>query len=103
MLDHTLRYDHVLYCIDNETSGEEEWGRHWARVVKERAAKAGRTVYVTEMWDDWNLAAARHKRTFDHPELYGLSMSRRTTTSAARSTGTTSSTSAAIWRTGRGR
>ncbi|MGB5230500.1 MAG: hypothetical protein WBN83_03145 [Desulfoprunum sp.] len=72
MLDHTLRYDHVLYCIDNETSGEEEWGRHWARVVKERAAKAGRTVYVTEMWDDWNLAAARHKRTFDHPELYGF-------------------------------
>ena len=22
------------------------------------------------MWDDWNLAAERHKRTFDHPELY---------------------------------
>ena len=22
------------------------------------------------MWDDWNLTARRHKRTFDHPELY---------------------------------
>ena len=22
------------------------------------------------MWDDWDLTAERHKRTFDHPELY---------------------------------
>ena len=28
------------------------------------------TVAVTEMWDDWDLKAARHRRTFDHPELY---------------------------------
>jgi hypothetical protein len=28
MLEHTLRYDHVLYCMDNETSGEAEWGRY---------------------------------------------------------------------------
>lgn len=70
MLDSTLAWDHVLYCIDNETSGEEEWGRYWARFVKERAAREGKTVYVTEMWDDWDLTAARHRRTFDHPELY---------------------------------
>ena len=25
---------------------------------------------MTEMWDDWDLTAERHKRTFDHPELY---------------------------------
>ena len=25
---------------------------------------------VTEMWDDWDLKAARHRQTFDHPELY---------------------------------
>lgn len=70
MLDSTLRYDHVLYCMDNETSGEEEWGRYWARFVKDRAARQGKKVCVTEMWDDWDLTAARHKRTFDHPELY---------------------------------
>jgi len=70
MLDHTLQFDHVLYCIDNETNGEEEWGRYWAHLVKERAAKQNKTVNVTEMWDDWNLAAPRHKRTFDHAELY---------------------------------
>ena len=70
LLDHTLRFDHVLYCIDNETNGEEEWGRYWAKFVKKRAAKGNRKVFVTEMWDDWNLAAQRHKRTFDHPDLY---------------------------------
>jgi len=70
MLDHTLQYDHVLYCMDNETSGEEEWGRYWAQFIKERARKEGKRVYVTEMWDDWNLASPTHKRTFDHPELY---------------------------------
>ena len=70
MLEHTLRYDHVLYCIDNETSGEEEWGRYWAQFVRDRAAKLGRKVYLTEMWDDWNITARTHKRTYDHPELY---------------------------------
>ncbi|MCP4190020.1 MAG: hypothetical protein GY768_05265 [Planctomycetaceae bacterium] len=69
LLDHSLKFDHVLYCMDNETNGEEEWGRFWAEFVKRRAGK-DRKVYVTEMWDDWNLSADRHKRTFDHPELY---------------------------------
>jgi hypothetical protein len=70
MLDHALRYDHVLYCMDNETNGEEEWGRYWAQFVKERATQLKKRVYVTEMWDDWDLTAEMHKRTFDHPELY---------------------------------
>ncbi|WP_417847167.1 putative collagen-binding domain-containing protein [Thalassoglobus sp.] len=70
LLDHSLKYGHVLYCMDNETNGEEEWSRYWAQFVKQRASKEGKAVYVTEMWDDWNLAAERHKRTFDHPELY---------------------------------
>ena len=33
MLDHTLKYGHVLYCMDNETSGEEAWGRYWAQHI----------------------------------------------------------------------
>ena len=70
MLEHTLRRGNVLYCMDNETSGEEEWGRYWAEFIKERAAKKGRTVFVTEMWDNWKLTDDVHRRTFDHPELY---------------------------------
>jgi hypothetical protein len=70
MLSYSLKHDHVLYCMDNETKGEEEWGRFWATYIKDKAKEAGRTVYVTEMWDDWDLKAERHKYTLDHPELY---------------------------------
>lgn len=70
LLDIALKYDNVLYCMDNETNGEEEWGRYWAGFVKEQAKEKGKQVYVTEMWDDWNLSGDQHKRTFDHPELY---------------------------------
>ena len=70
LLEVSLKFDHVLYCVDNETNGEEEWGRYWATRVKQRAARQNKRVNVTEMWDDWNLTAERHKRTFDHPELY---------------------------------
>ncbi len=70
LLENTLRYDHVLYCIDNETKAEEEWGRYWAAYLKRQANSVGKSIQVTEMWDDWDLTAKRHKRTFDHPELY---------------------------------
>jgi hypothetical protein len=70
LLSYALDYDHVLYCMDNETSGTEQWGAYWAEYIKRRAAEAGKTVFVTEMWDDWDLTAERHRRTLDHPERY---------------------------------
>ena len=70
MLSHSLKYNHVLYCMDNETSADEEWAVYWSSRIRERAAEAGKQVCVTEMWDDWNLPADRHKRTLDHPERY---------------------------------
>ncbi len=70
MLSHSLKYDHVLYCMDNETSGEEAWGAYWAEYIKRRAQESGKEVCVTEMWDDWDLTAERHLRTLDHPERY---------------------------------
>lgn len=72
LLSYSLQYDHVLYCIDNETSGEEAWGKFWAEYIHDQANSLGRTVYVTEMWDAWDLTAPQHRRTFDHPELYGF-------------------------------
>lgn len=70
MLEHSLAYDHVLYCIDNETTAEPAWGAYWAEFIKDAARKQGQRVNVTEMWDDWDLTADRHKQTFDRPELY---------------------------------
>ncbi len=70
LLDCTLNYDHVLYCIDNETTGEAEWAEYWAQLLQRRAAERGTNIMITEMWDDWDLQAERHRRTFDHSELY---------------------------------
>ncbi len=70
LLQHSLAFEHVLYCIDNETKAEPAWGRYWAERIKRRAKEAGKKVMVTEMWDAWNLASDEHRHTFDHPELY---------------------------------
>ncbi|MDT8304121.1 MAG: putative collagen-binding domain-containing protein [Sedimentisphaerales bacterium] len=72
MLSYSLKYDHVLYCMDNETSGEEKWALYWSQLILDQAKAKGKKVYVTEMWDDWDLKAARHKRTFDHPDHYAF-------------------------------
>ena len=70
MLSYSLRYGHVLYCIDNETKADPEWGQYWAEYIKAKAAEAGAEIYVTEMWDAWDLKSDEHRRTMDHPELY---------------------------------
>jgi hypothetical protein len=70
MLSYSLKYNHVLYCIDNETSGEEAWSAYWAEYILNKAEKEGKEIHVTEMWDNWDLKSEHHKRTFDHPERY---------------------------------
>jgi hypothetical protein len=70
MLSYSLQYDHVLYCMDNETSGQEAWGAYWAETIRRRAAEAGKRVCATEMWDAWDLKSEEHRRTLDHPERY---------------------------------
>ncbi|MGI6458314.1 MAG: hypothetical protein ACOX5R_22220 [bacterium] len=70
MLEYSLPYPNVLYCIDNETSGAEEWGMYWADFIHQEAEKRGVRAIVTEMWDAWDLKEEQHRRTFDHPERY---------------------------------
>ena len=72
LLSYSLGYPNVLYCIDNETSGEEEWGRFWASHIKRRAQEEEKQVFVTEMWDAWDIKAEEHRRTLDRPELYAF-------------------------------
>ena len=70
LLSYSLDYDNVLYCMDNETSGEEAWGAFWAEFIRGKATEENKKVYLTEMWDDWDLKSEEHKQTFDHPERY---------------------------------
>lgn len=70
ILAHTLRHDHVLYCIDNETRQSAAWGAYWCRYVRDIAAKADRKVSVTEMYGSHDLRDPIHNNTINHPELY---------------------------------
>jgi hypothetical protein len=70
LLSYSLRYGHVLYCMDNETNESPEWGAYWATYLKSRAREAGVEIEVTEMWDDHDLLGPEHANTLDHPETY---------------------------------
>ena len=70
LLDHALKYPHVLYCMDNETSGEEAWAIYWAEFIRQRAERENRPVNLTEMWDAWDLREEEHRRTLDHPARF---------------------------------
>ncbi|MEX2567799.1 MAG: hypothetical protein WD431_17765 [Cyclobacteriaceae bacterium] len=68
LLSISLNYDNVLYCIDNETKGVEEWAVFWADFIHDIAGE--KQVYLTQMWDDWDIKSDMHKRTMDHPDRY---------------------------------
>jgi len=70
VLSHTLRYDHVLYCIDNETMVTPKWSEYWARHVRQRAAERRKTVYITEMRDPRDMRDPEHLHIIDRPDLF---------------------------------
>ena len=72
MLDISLEFPNVLYCMDNETNESPEWGKYWATYIQQKSTAAGKMVYTTEMWDAWDLNDPQHNATFDHPEFYGF-------------------------------
>jgi hypothetical protein len=72
MLSISLDYPNVLYCMDNETSGQPEWGAYWAEYIRNKAHAKQVEVHTTEMWDPWDLSHRLHRHTFDHPELYSF-------------------------------
>lgn len=70
LLSYSLNYDHVLYCMDNETSVTSDWGKFWTNYIRKKAREEGKTVHTTEMWDPHDLSHAFHAETFDNPEIF---------------------------------
>ncbi len=70
LLSISLEYPNVLYCMDNETSGQAEWGAYWADRLRKEAQKQGVEIQTTEMWDPWDLSHPMHRFTFDNPDRY---------------------------------
>lgn len=57
MLSYSLKYDHVLYCMDNETSTPASWGQYWIERIQKAAANQKKQVWTTDMFDDAFLGA----------------------------------------------
>ncbi len=72
LMEVSLRYDHVLYTISNETRADREWSDFWARFLRDEAQRAGKDIHITEMWDAWEMDDPMHRATFDHPEPYSF-------------------------------
>lgn len=70
VLEVSLAYPNVLYCLDNETRAPEEWAVYWGRFIKKEAEKRGIAAQVTEMWDIWDLRHDDHSRTYTHPKIF---------------------------------
>lgn len=58
MLDFSLKYPNVLYCMNNEIGEDPEWGRHWARFIRQRAKADGVDVYLADMRRNSNFDSA---------------------------------------------
>lgn len=72
LLEISLEYPNVLYCMDNETDANKDWGIYWSNYIKQKAQAAGVQVQTTEMWDAWDLKDDQHKLTLDYPQQYSF-------------------------------
>ena len=72
ILYYSLQFNHVLYCMDNETSVTPKWGKFWAKYIQAKANDRNINIETTEMWDSHNLFHIQHKNTLDHPEIYSF-------------------------------
>ncbi len=52
MLEFSLPYGNVLYCMNNETSTPAAWGQYWIKFIQAAAKRQGVIVYTTDMFDD---------------------------------------------------
>jgi len=54
LLSISLKYDHVLYSIDNETQADPKWSVYWSQYIREKAADSNLSIEVTEMFDPFD-------------------------------------------------
>ena len=44
LLSYSLKYDNILYCMDNETSVTSEWGKFWSLYIKKVAKEQSKQI-----------------------------------------------------------
>jgi len=77
LLSITLRYDNVLYCMNNETHVDPAWGLYWMNFIENKAKARGKAVFTTDMFDDvFNAESSRgltyqllHRDQYDYVDI----------------------------------
>ncbi|MCD6290247.1 MAG: hypothetical protein J7M34_07055 [Anaerolineae bacterium] len=72
VLDATLDYDNILYCLDNETSAPRESSWYWAEFILDEVQRRGKRIHLTEMWDAWDLRHEHHQATYERSDLFSF-------------------------------
>jgi hypothetical protein len=72
IMEHSLPYPNVLYCITNEIQQAQThyWSKYWAIYLHQIAKRHNTTVQVTEMFWMPDLKGKQHKHALDHPRIF---------------------------------
>ena len=70
ILETTLRYPHVLYCMNNETNQPVAWGDYWVTYIQDKAREAGIGVETTDMRFSVDIRSEYNTHIFMQPEIY---------------------------------
>ena len=70
VLEISLPFPNVLYCINNESGEPPEWSRYWARCIHQQAKERGVTAQVTDMRRREDITHATHRTVYDDTEVY---------------------------------
>ena len=65
VLSYTLRYDHILYNMNNESKEHHSFGEYWADYILTRARTAGKRIELTDMQDAHDVTDASVMRVMD--------------------------------------
>ncbi|MHC4445350.1 MAG: hypothetical protein ACYTF1_12680 [Planctomycetota bacterium] len=72
VLEATIKYPNVLYCLDNETRTPEPWALYWADFLLKEAKKLKYKIEVTEMRGKHDLDHKEHVYIYKHPKLFSF-------------------------------
>ena len=84
VLTYALKFDNILYCVDNEQRPPHpyQWGHYWAKYVQQYGVQQGKKVYVSEMLRDFTtpkdkrlnrtqrMVGGKFASLFDYPRIY---------------------------------
>ncbi|WP_198675203.1 hypothetical protein [Pleomorphovibrio marinus] len=72
LLEHTLAYPNILYCVHNEIGEKVEFGDYWADYIWTKAAKEEVKIHVTDMRRSEDVRSEDHAHIKNNPERYSF-------------------------------